>query len=1424
MNITLTQSPPGGGRILKFRGDAAEFVLRVSPPAPGRAFLRTNAGHAHIHRREIIKQVEDGRAPACQDWEDIPMRRTGAGEYRVDIALIGVGHFEAKCCFVTDGAVEPYWPSGDNVSINVEPPDYCCGNSVYCAFPRQFGPDMSLPERRPPEEVGGAAVAELDGAGYTLIPPSGTFRALKAKIPFIIDRLKCRIIHLLPINPTPTTFARMGRFGSPYASLDFTAIDPALAEFDRKATPLDQFLELVDAIHGEDGRLILDIAINHTGWAAKIHEEHPEWLVREADGSIHSPGAWGNTWADLTELDHHRFELWAYLAEVFLTWCSRGVDGFRCDAGYMIPLPAWRYIIAKVRLSYPDTLFLLEGLGGDPAVTIDLLNRGNMNWAYSELFQNYSKSDIENYVSRSKSIGRSDGVMIHYAETHDNNRLAAESAVYAKMRVALSALLSDRGAFGITNGVEWFAKEKIDVHESSALNWGAEENQVEAISRLNSLLAVHPAFYPDAVVEFVESGHPAVIAATRFRPGEGRAVLALINTDCVKPVVAKVPSTVWPSGHDGVFDLLTGERMTASPDTGFVLQRLAAGAAMCLDGDMKNLASVEQACNHDYRRPLREARQRALAMALDVICEAGGCIALDDGFDADAILDDFTTDPAGFCRRALEDIPGRGVVHWKWPYDLGRTVMLPPGHFLLVRAPRRFRASLVADGVTNFVHHSVQAADGSRFVVFKPLPTPDKPTSLQLVGEAFSNGQSHRGSAPLLLLPAGEPTVPAKLEGTAVTDPDGVFLATNDRGGMCRPRVAFGTLRSKYDCLLGANVNPCHPEDRHIAWTRCRAALIYQGRREGLTPEKIQSFETHADGSGSWLFHLPVGKGRFVDITATVSMADSANAVRIEFERLASGDEASAVLRVWVDVEDRNFHAETKASSGPEGVWEKACLAGDGRIEFAPSPERRLVIVADKGIFISEPNWIYNVYHEIEAERGLEANGDLFCPGYFDLSLDDGDSARLDGGLETPADPVFDPVVNHPRLDIDAGQGGESADFAGFLTNALKRYIVKRDGLKTVIAGYPWFLDWGRDTLICARGMIAADMIGDTLAIVNNFARFAENGTLPNIIHGDSVGNRDTSDAPLWLFVAAADLREKLGDDAFLHEEVAPNRTLLQSLVSIAEGYIAGTPNGIKVDTESGLVFSPSHFTWMDTNYPAGTPRQGYPVEIQALWIAALDLLTAITNDPSWRGTRGLAAESLRQLFVRPEGWLSDCLHCPPGTPAAKAIADDHLRPNQLFSVTLGAIEDRATAEAIIDACSELVVPGAIRSLSARPVSYNLPIETGGTLINNPARPYWGRYEGDEDSRRKPAYHNGTAWTWPFPSYCEAMLMVRGKSARAPVEALLAASESIIRKGCFGQVPEILDGDFPHRQRGCDAQAWGVSELLRVWIKSRETD
>ncbi|HXJ72977.1 MAG TPA: amylo-alpha-1,6-glucosidase, partial [Candidatus Dormibacteraeota bacterium] len=331
--------------------------------------------------------------------------------------------------------------------------------------------------------------------------------------------------------------------------------------------------------------------------------------------------------------------------------------------------------------------------------------------------------------------------------------------------------------------------------------------------------------------------------------------------------------------------------------------------------------------------------------------------------------------------------------------------------------------------------------------------------------------------------------------------------------------------------------------------------------------------------------------------------------------------------------------------------------------------------------------------------------------------------------------------------------------FGRQLALATQAFVVRRGQEKTVIAGYPWFLDWGRDSLICARGLLAAGLVDEVRQLLKVFGRFEDRGTLPNTIHGEDASNRDTTDAPLWYGVVAEDLAE-LDPGLYTTAVDGRGRTIADVLRSIATGYRNGTPNGIRLDPGSGLIWSPSHFTWMDTNYPAGTPREGYPVEIQVLWIRLLRQLARLPSaDESWAALADLAQRSLLEFFwLEQEQRLADLLIAGPGQAAAGAVADTALRSNALFAVSLGPLSGLRARQTVDAALRYLVVPGALRSLAPLPVSPPLPIHGAqGQLLNDPTQPYWGRYEGDEDTRRKPAYHNGTAWTWTFPVFCEAL-------------------------------------------------------------------
>ena len=1423
----LHQEPQPGSKLLRFSGDTVTFTLTLNRPGSGTGWLRTNIGYADISRREIIRAVHHQETPLGRDWFDLPMVQVDDRQFQATLPLVEVGHFEAKCFFIDPAHPVPQWPAGTNTTINVEPADTCCANIIYNAFVRQFGPNKSG-RFQPP--ISPDQIHSLDRSGYSVIPPSGKFRDLIQELDFIVGGLGCRWIQLLPIHPTPTTYGRMGRFGSPYAALSFTEVDPALAEFDPAATPLEQFIELVDAIHARHAKIIIDIAINHTGWAAGLHESHPHWLARNPKGQIEVPGAWGVRWEDLAKLDYAHRDLWRYMANVFLTWCRRGVDGFRCDAGYMIPLETWQYIIARVRDAFPDTIFLLEGLGGKISVTRDLLDLANFNWAYSELFQNYDQTQIETYLPEPTIIAQTEGGMVHFAETHDNPRLAARSKRYAFMRTAMCALFAPHGAFAFANGVEWLADEKIDVHGSPSLNWGAEPNLVAHLQRLHTVLREHPAFGDRTDIRMVHAGRGNYVVLRRRHRPSGRMVWVVVNLDDRSGCEAAWHIDSSDPAGTQFTDLLEGTMVSVARSDSRMSLALEPGQVLCLAADDHQEQISTLPPDHFLLPPARVLEQRLREKVLEVYAAANG-IGNMAGFDIEQAVREIQKNPLEFCRQMNPHGRESRVVTWRWPRDIRRRVMIPPDHFLLVRSNTPFRACIDINHQTTGWQPSLPTAAGSYFVLFSPKSRHGNRQKATLKIRMAAADKTQHADAPLLWLTDPENLkVRRTIRSHEVKDRSLLLLGTNGRGGMMRALIAPGQLNSRYDALLAANLHPEHPEDRRIMLTRCRAWLVCQGYSQEINTSCLVSFTNETVGRGCWHYRIPTGQGQSVRLSVVLEMTAALNQVGMTYFRHPAGDDDSLLddrlpvqLIVRPDIEDRSFHETTKAFLGPEKQWPNAVRAVSNGFVFAPHPHRQLQMLAEYGRFEPEPEWYYMVHRPLEAERGLDPDSDLFSPGYFSTDLEGGRqlviTATVDGPDNAKKQGAFAASTVAPTVP-DLQDTLSPLRPLNALRETLNQFVVQRGEHKSVIAGYPWFLDWGRDSLIATRGLIAAGRTDAARQTLIQFGQFEQTGTIPNMIRGNDVGNRNTSDAPLWFVIACRDLVQAEGRTDFL-DVACGGRTIGEVLHSIATSLVSGAPNGVCMDAESALLFSPAHFTWMDTKHPTGTPREGYPVEIQALWYAALRFLARSDlpdTGPPWDQLAQQVQDSMGKLyFLKESGYFADCLHGPPGTPANRARPDDALRPNQLFTITLDVLTDRRIGQAVLAACEQLLIPGAVRSLADRPVRYPLPIVFEGRSLNDPDRPYWGRYRGDEDTRRKPAYHNGTAWSWLLPTYCEAWFRVYGESGKKAALAMLGSMVALMNRGCLGHLPEILDGDEPHHPRGCDAQAWGASELLRVW-------
>ena len=1384
----MIQTPDPDSFLLKWRGDALAVELRLDAPRKGHAALRTNIGRARVRRREIIAATERGETPLARAWTDIPLPEVEPGVYRAEIVLDEVGVFSGKACFFPEGSEVPEWPEGRNFHIKVESAETRRANSIYTVFPRQFG----------------------------------SFREVVRRLPLIMDKMGFRLIQTLPPFPVPTTYAVMGEYGCPFAATDFLSVDPAMAEFDEYATPLDQFKELIGAVHARQGLFLVDLPANHTGWASTLQTHHPEWFHRERNGRFVSPGAWGVVWADLVELDYANAELRAYMADVFLFWCRLGVDGFRCDAGYMIPAETWEYIVAKVREEYPDTIFMLEGLGGKLEVTDRLLKESNLDWAYSEIFQTYDRGQFEWYLPGAIDRAEKYGTLVHFAETHDNDRLAKGGETYARLRVQLAALLSWQGAWGIANGVEWYCREKIDVHGKNDLNWGAANNMVELIAKLNHILATHPSYAGATHLEVVTRGDGNTLAVVR----DGLLVLA--NLDC--------------------------------------------GNAATVDWDRSKTSGVS-----------------ALDLLTELACDIAAPVRLEPG-EVKCLQFRATGAQPGTCGGGDAGAT-EALFHIVYPRDAKRFVCVPENQAVEMTAPCEFRLRLIDPQTGRTVR--VTRSANRRAVFDAPHYKGDGTRCRELFFDVtlYRDGRPVRSRSQFLVPPRSDlAAMKTELPGEEVRHhPDWRTMLSNGAGAASQVRVAWGEIRSQYDALLAANPHPTCPSDRVNLWTRTRAWLQREGYAREFNSLCLASFAADPAGRfARWNFRMPCGMGLETAFVFELALTPGANAATLKVVRTAAaGQEAKGRVRLVFrpDVEWRSFHATTKAYAGLEELFPAKCgpipcgarRAGNvcdasssnsagraGNVCGAPSRhdegflfhpyDGTFELTVENGVYHHEPQWSYNVGHPEEAERGQDGAGDLFSPGWISADLDVGESVTLTGRLDSPDQPLSDVRCPLPASSVP------SVGFADALRQAMSLFIVRRDDLKTVIAGYPWFLDWGRDTFIFMRGMIAAGMYEDSLKILQAFAAFEENGTLPNIIYGKTAGNRDTTDAQLWFVRCVQELEVegsalKVEGDRLQVEgsgvqgrpstfNLQPSTfnlqlsTLKKTCESIVDNYIKGTPNGIHMDEASGLVWSPSHFTWMDTNYPACTPRVGYPVEIQALWISALRFLgrteladkalasvvkyfkipdnptnrpidqseqsnnrpidqsTNPTNRPIDQSTnpnnRTIEQSNNRTIL---QGYR-DCLAAPHGEPAADAVPEDTVRPNQLFLVSLGILDDRS----ILRATEELLVPGGVRSLNAEHPLYR------------------GVYAGDEDTCRKPAYHNGTVWAWPFPLYAEALAATGACSNEVALQLLASAVENL-NAGCLCHVSEIADGDAPHAQKGCFAQAWSVSELLRVWLK-----
>jgi predicted glycogen debranching enzyme len=447
--------------------------------------------------------------------------------------------------------------------------------------------------------------------------------------------------------------------------------------------------------------------------------------------------------------------------------------------------------------------------------------------------------------------------------------------------------------------------------------------------------------------------------------------------------------------------------------------------------------------------------------------------------------------------------------------------------------------------------------------------------------------------------------------------------------------------------------------------------------------------------------------------------------------------------------------------------------------------------------------WYRNFEYAIEKERGFDFREDLFQPFslQFDLSKPAKTIVSLENQTKTNAETLEKNEITRRKNLLKTA--GVKDDFAKQLVLAADQYIVARGDGKTVIAGYPWFSDWGRDTMISLTGLtLATNRPEIAKSIIREFSNYISDGMLPNRFpdQGEEA-EYNTVDATLWYFEAIRAYVEKTGDFDFVEKELYPK------LVEIIIWHLKGTRYKIHVDTD-GLLYSGEagvQLTWMDAKYgdEVFTPRTGKAVEIQALWYNALRIMVDFANKfgdrdgaSQFKSTAEIAKESFNNLFWNE---AEECLY----DVVKNGEKDASIRPNQIFAVSLAhTMVSIGRAKKIVQKVeSELLTPVGLRSLARSDAQYR------PTYIGSPY---------DRDS----SYHQGTVWGWLIGPFVDAYRKVNpnGHKTEQRVAELLSGFGDHLSEAGLRQISEIFDAEAPHDPRGCFAQAWSVAEVLRVLI------
>jgi predicted glycogen debranching enzyme len=611
------------------------------------------------------------------------------------------------------------------------------------------------------------------------------------------------------------------------------------------------------------------------------------------------------------------------------------------------------------------------------------------------------------------------------------------------------------------------------------------------------------------------------------------------------------------------------------------------------------------------------------------------------------------------------------------------------------------------------------------------------------------------------------------------------WLVTNGIGGYASSTV-IGANTRRYHGLLVASFPP--PLERQVLLSKVDEEITIGGETYLLGANEFQDGVIYPEG------HLLLAKFRLqhgiptfeyrigdASLTKQVWMEHGSDTVYVRYHLTG----LDAILRIRPFCAFRGYHHL------------------NGRQEFVSVQRNNILIVesslapyslkmaVSQGSFELQDDWYRSFHYRAERERGFDCEEDLYTPGVFAARLKSGESLGLVATSERKMpDTDFQAALNRELARKKTIIGKERSSFRKQLLLAADQFVTHHSSPISILAGYPWFTDWGRDTMVALPGLLLqASRYAEAREILLRYAELADGGMIPNRFTDEGAVEYNTADATLWFFHALDSYIKASGDREIIER-------LLPRLVEIMDWHLRGTRFGIHADTD-GLLFAGrdgSQLTWMDAcigGCPV-TPRIGKPVEINALWYNALCLMS------DWAGAYGhtanLCKSSFRRKFVSKAGYLYDVIEGPTGN-------DSSIRPNQIMAVSLpySPLTPKQQKSVVDVVQAKLLTPYGLRTLSPDDPSY------------------CGRYQGRPEERDR-TYHQGTAWPWLLGQFADAHYRVYRD--KAYIARLLIPFRKHIRQASIGSISEIFDGDPPHSPGGCIAQAWSVAEILRIstWL------